>query len=223
MSERIFIDQKIYIKEVSSIILDIIERSPGGLVILGGGNSPKKINAELSIHLEKNFSLKEHFYHNFKFFLSDERYVDLMHLNSNYRMLKETLFQDSDSLIPFPTHLPIEECVKEYEKLILKEISNSNIVFSLLGIGDDGHTASLFPGQFKTTEEIVLDGGAGPEGLKRMSLGHKLLLKSQKTLFLMNSEAKYKAYENASVQTDTMEYPLIPFIASNHSYFYQAK
>jgi len=81
----------------------------------------------------------------------DERYVPLDHNDSNFKEAKK-LF-DSVSIPKNHIHtakveLPIEECAKEYQQQLQAEFGSEHIPkldLVLLGLGPDGHTASLFP------------------------------------------------------------------------------
>jgi 6-phosphogluconolactonase len=115
--------------------------------LLSGGSSPKKLYQLLAtepyrsqIDWEKVF-----------FFFGDERYVPLDHQDSNYRMAKETLFDvleiPSQNIFPVQTQLKPEEAAEAYEKDIEEYFKHQPLKFDcvLLGLGDNSHTASLFP------------------------------------------------------------------------------
>jgi len=81
----------------------------------------------------------------------DERYVPLDHADSNYKVTKDALFSAvglSEANIHVPDcSLPLEECARDYQKKLEKEFGGKLPSFDLilLGMGPDGHTASLFP------------------------------------------------------------------------------
>jgi 6-phosphogluconolactonase len=86
------------------------------------------------------------------FFLSDERYVPGDHPDSNYRMVREALFDK----VPVPAtsiHIPPtdlsepDEAALRYEEEIRDFLGRgaSRLDWVLLGLGEDGHVASLFP------------------------------------------------------------------------------
>ena len=95
-------------------------------------------------------------------FWSDERCVPPDHADSNYRMAKESLLDH----VPVPAsnvHRVQGEGVphvaaREYEELLKGYFSSLEPAFDLilLGLGDDGHTASLFPGTLALGERSRL-------------------------------------------------------------------
>ncbi len=195
--QKVVISEESYYERIANDLIEIITSKPRGIIILGGGNSPRKINDFISHELGKSEEFKNHFFKNFKIFLSDERFVSLGDELSNSKMLRETLTGETTSLISMKTDLPFEECVSEYQNRFSELSSDFPIVFSLLGVGDDGHTASLFPGQFGKTDQFVIDGGVGPEGERRISLSHKALLLSEKIGFIVNTQTKWDAVHNS--------------------------
>jgi len=130
-------------------------------IVLSGGSTPKSLynllatNARTALPWDRMF-----------FFWGDERHVPPTDPDSNYRMADETLL----SKIPVPAgnvfrikaENPDAAAVAEaYEQTILKffqlksgEVPNFDLI--LLGMGPDGHTASLFPGTTALQEKSHL-------------------------------------------------------------------
>lgn len=135
-------------------------------------------------------------------------------------MLNDSLYKNHPNLLPYNTKLLLEDCIIDYSNMVSSLLDSKSIIFSLLGVGPDGHTASLFPKQFEKSPHPVIDGGLGPEGLRRMSLSHETLLSSKKIIFLVNSAEKEDALIKAKLSNDYGKTPLLPFIESKHSTFY---
>jgi 6-phosphogluconolactonase len=85
------------------------------------------------------------------FFFGDERYVPHSDKDSNYRMAYETLLMPlaipEDHIFPVNTTLDPALAAEDYEQRLNLFFNNNDIKFDLilLGMGDDAHTASLFP------------------------------------------------------------------------------
>jgi 6-phosphogluconolactonase len=134
--------------------------------------------------------------------LGDERWVRPDDLASNARLLQESLLVDGPgrqaSFHPVPTHLPTPEASADaYADLLIQlcggEPPKLDVV--LLGLGEDGHTASLFPG---TSAPLVRDRwvttGAG-KGLPRITLTAPALSAARSVVFLVSGAGKRQALE----------------------------
>lgn len=114
-------------------------------VALSGGSTPNAIFKELSQPSYANrIDWKKVFC-----FWSDERSVPPDHPESNFHMA----MQAGLALLPIPQHqifrmqaeTNIEENAKKYEELFFRLVPSKKFDLLMLGVGEDGHTASLFP------------------------------------------------------------------------------
>ena len=121
---------------------------------LAGGSSPRETYHLLAKFLTRDEWQKIHI------FMVDERYVDGRDVHSNFRMINETLLSYSNTALAriyrVKTELPnAEQAADDYEHQIVEHfdlsfpLSSKNMIPSfdlmILGIGADGHVASLFP------------------------------------------------------------------------------
>ena len=106
-------------------------------LILTGGQSANKIYPYLTSYLINA-------YKNFNIYLSDERCVDEHDINSNYRMLKNFFHKYECLKINkfYYEDKGIDFSIQNYTKILPQKVN-----ISLLGLGDDGHVASIFPNQ----------------------------------------------------------------------------
>jgi 6-phosphogluconolactonase len=91
-------------------------------------------------------------------YVGDERVVPPDDEDSNARLIRESLLErvgPVGSFTPMPTEGPIDECVAAYQRIISDLVTGPGIDLIHLGMGADGHTASLFPGA------PTLDAGPG--------------------------------------------------------------
>lgn len=115
--------------------------------VLSGGSSPRKLYKILSSQPYKNKINWSKTY----FFFGDERFVPENDSQRNSLMAKEVLFNplkiESSHIFMVNTNFSPEVSAKQYADSILEHFQNKPIKFDfiLLGLGDDAHTASLFP------------------------------------------------------------------------------
>ena len=132
-------------------------------------------------------------------FWSDERCVPPDRLDSNYRLAKETLLDH----IPIPAgqihRMRGEEVphrgAQEYEALVRQVLGTAAPSFDLilLGMGEDGHTASLFPNSPALEERdalVVAAPGPGGGHEDRLSFSLPLVNRAGEVAFLVNDESK---------------------------------
>ena len=116
-------------------------------VALAGGTTPRLLYEELARRSD------EVPWTNVHFFWSDERAVPLDHADSNYRLAAETLFTSGrapESNVHTMLSSPDEPeaAARAYEAQLIDILGSARPVvdWTLLGLGPDGHIASLFPG-----------------------------------------------------------------------------
>ena len=111
--------------------------------VLTGGKSPIRLYRKLvKINIDWN---------NIDLFWVDERYVSHFSKNSNYRLVINELIKkikiNKENIFPIKTQKSISKCSSDYSSSIKKYFKNKKISFDycLIGMGLDGHIASLFP------------------------------------------------------------------------------
>jgi 6-phosphogluconolactonase len=133
--------------------------------------------------------------------LGDERWVSATDPASNARMLRETLLAEGGPgaqarFHPVPTELPTPEAsVDAFERYVRDLCPGDPPVFDvmLLGLGDDGHTASLFPGTPATQERTRLVTIGAGKGMERISLTAPVLSAARQVMFLVSGAGKGEA------------------------------
>jgi 6-phosphogluconolactonase len=122
-------------------------------VSLSGGSTPKALYELLaSDEFKGRFPWKQ-----VSWYWGDERFVPHDHPESNYRMVREAMLSKApvppENIHPIPTDGTPEEAAREYERTLQRAYGRATLDPSrplfdimLLGLGADGHTASLLPG-----------------------------------------------------------------------------
>lgn len=142
-------------------------------------------------------------------FWGDERYVPKDHLQSNYRVVKETLLDHvpvpAQNVHPMPTdRADPAEAARLYEAE-LKAVFGETLRFDLvlLGLASDGHMASLFPGSRALDEATrwVVAVRVPAEPPRRLTLTFPVLNSAAQVFFLVAGLAKAGALHRALVGT----------------------
>ena len=138
--------------------------------------------------------------------LADERWVDPQDAASNERLVRDVLLQDHAAPARFhglkngaPT--PDLGAVSAWETFARVPRPFDTVI---LGMGDDGHTASLFPGSPNLPSALNASAAAGCVGMwspvppqPRLSLNLTALLDSRRIVLLISGEAKWRTYAAA--------------------------
>jgi 6-phosphogluconolactonase len=174
-------------------------------VALTGGSSPKKLYELLAQEPHKN----ELFWKDTYVFWGDERFVPQDDDRYNAKMAYETLLNHvpvpRDQIYPMPYSdiMPPEEVARQYENLLRNHFNTAAPQFDLilLGMGDDGHTASLFPHTpvLQENERWVSEVYHTGQQMYRITLTAPLINKAKKIAFLLFGENK------AQVLLDVLE------------------
>jgi 6-phosphogluconolactonase len=142
-------------RHVAEWMLHLVEARGGqSAVCLSGGSTPRRLYEVLaSPAIRPRFPWSD-----VHWFFGDERLVPDDHPDSNFRMVREALFSvapiPGENIHPVPTQgVDLDQAAQAYETT-LKQFHGSDRLdakaplfdLTLLGIGDNGHTASLFPG-----------------------------------------------------------------------------
>ena len=179
------------------------------MVALSGGSTPEGLYRELATrHLasapDKTSDALSVPWQQTHVFFSDERYVPHDDPQSNYRMAREALLDHvpvlPDQVHPMPTDAASPaQAAAAYEQTLTKVFQTSLPRFDLilLGMGADGHTASLFPGTEAVQEQRRLVAAPWVEKLKthRLTLTPPVLCHGRQVLFLVSGASKADALD----------------------------
>lgn len=133
------------VKQFLQIAHSSIKKNDIFTVALSGGSTPNAIFKALSQPPYRN----ELDWSKVLFFWSDERSVPPTHPESNYHMAMEAglaqLPIPKDHIFRMRAEKDIEQNALKYEQDIIRNIPSKRFDLMMLGMGEDGHTASLFP------------------------------------------------------------------------------
>lgn len=167
-------------KDWTKAAVSSILSSNAKTIALSGGSTPKEIYEALG---KKKIQWSK-----IKFYEVDERYVPKKNPSSNYKLINDTLIDKTKSkFFFFDTSLPIATALKTYAKTLPKKFD-----LIILGIGPDGHTASLFPNSKALTSKAkVAHTQTKQFDIKdRLTLAFGPILNSKKIIVLLKGKEK---------------------------------
>ncbi|MGJ3237856.1 MAG: 6-phosphogluconolactonase [Anaerolineae bacterium] len=190
---------------------------------LAGGSTPEPVYAMLAHKFDAYLDWSR-----IHLFFGDERVVVPDDPQSNYHMVKTALLDHID--IPAENvhrirgELEPQAAADAYAEEIRSFFGDDDTYFdlNLLGMGDDGHTASLFPGTDAVHEQntLVIAHHVQAKGdLWRVSLTFPAILKSGNIMFMVAGENKAPALKAVLTGTEQVDvYPAQVIARSDHPY-----
>lgn len=174
-----------------------IRKSGDCSVVLSGGSSPKRLYQLLASAEYKNTAD----WGRVSFFFGDERYVPFDHPENNGQMAKQTLFDplkiEASKIFYIGTSLSPEHDAANYTDAIFTHFGQQPPRFDLvlLGLGDNSHTASLFPytNVLHETNAIVRPVFLQEQNIYRVTMTAPLVNAAHKIAFLVYGNNKAEA------------------------------
>ncbi len=186
--------------------------------VLTGGKSPIKLYKNLA--KEKNIPWR-----NIDFFFGDERCVNKNSKDSNFNMCKKNLLKKIPILNSQIYEINIKNkkfknIAREYEKKIKKYFNGKKICFdlTLLGIGNDGHIASLFKNNISKINKKDVDFVIRKD-FKRVTLTIKCINNSKNIFLWAPGKNKKKIIKNI-IKDKRLVYPASYLRSKNNILFY---
>ncbi len=202
----IFEDVAAVAKEAASLFISLSREailSKGRFTVaLAGGSTPKALYELLAGPLRGEIEWEKVFV-----FWGDERFVPPDHADSSYAMINASLLTNvplpQKNIFQVPTvGLSIEESAAIYSATLVTHVSNGNELpcfdLVLLGMGSDGHTASLFPGSptLYSQDLVAVEKHSPKPPLLRVTFTHKLINNASNILIMVTGADKSQTLRN---------------------------
>ncbi|TDH18340.1 6-phosphogluconolactonase [Segetibacter sp. 3557_3] len=174
---------------ISDYITDTLQKQERFTFCLAGGSTPKDLYHILAMRYSDSIEWER-----VHFFWGDERYVPYHDERNNARLAIDAFLCHTDvpdsQVHRMNTGVDENTAVDEYQKILETYFKESQHSFDLilLGLGNDGHTLSLFPtnnNEFSTWTASV----RGPETL-RLTLTPEIVNRSKQVVFLVAGDEK---------------------------------
>jgi 6-phosphogluconolactonase len=161
---------------------------------LAGGRTPRSVYARLA---EPDLSATIR-WDLVSFYFGDERCVPPDHPDSNYRMAREALL-DRVPVAPAQVHPILCDDEPEAAALAYEQVLPDSFDLLLLGMGADGHTASLFPGSPATQElrRRVVPAEAPDPPIQRVTVTPAVIAAARRPVIIVTGAAKAAAVARA--------------------------
>jgi 6-phosphogluconolactonase len=175
---------------IASTVKTTVQAQGSCSLALAGGSTPRAIYQQLA-QLDVPWPAVQ-------IYFGDERRVPPDHVDSNYRMVRESLL---DALVASPPLVHRmqaledgEEAARAYERVLPERLD-----VLLLGMGGDAHTASLFPGSAATQERMrrILHVPGPPGSVDRLTVTPAVIESAREVAVLVAGRAKARIVREA--------------------------
>lgn len=194
--------------DAKNIFIDLLKTNGGNTFIVPGGKTPELFYQKLASEV-KNWDT-------IALVLSDERVVDQNSKNSNYKMINKNLLQSirgscKPVIMPKIKNIFLGSLLESFNDFY-KSVKPPKAAF--LGIGADGHTASLFSGiedKFNAIDPYFLLTRPN-ENFSRISISANILMHIPNIIFLISGSSKkriVKRLRDGSYKTGKLPYEMI--------------
>lgn len=198
-------------RAVADTIDDAVQHRSRCALVLSGGSTPRMLYTLLASQFRDRIPWPQ-----VHVFWGDERYVPPDDPRSNYRMAKEALLDHvpcpAANIHPMPTGFSsADDAAREYERTLFHHGSGDWPRFDLvlLGLGEDGHTASLFPGSpaldERTRAVVAVEAAVDPAA--RLTLTPPAFARAGIVYFLVTGPSKRQALRDALAATPGAAHP----------------
>jgi 6-phosphogluconolactonase len=213
-----------------SVAKHAIETRGRFILSLSGGTTPEYLYTLLA----KPPYCNQIPWHKTFVFWGDERFVPSDDKQNNANMAKTLLLDHIDipsiNINPIPVDLELGKAAKKYETIIKKFFGEDTLRFDLifLGLGENGHTASLFPGSDVVFENkrLIRDVYVAEQNMFRITMTPLLINKAHNIIFLVEGGNKSKILKtvlSGSLQPDKFPAQVIKAENGNLYWFVDKK
>jgi len=184
---------------IVSTLEEALARAPAASIALTGGKTPEPIYGMLAGAPYRDRLA----WHRIDFFWGDERPVGPESPESNFGMARRSLL-DRVAAPEERIHriegesADLEDAARRYEAEVRRVVAGTPVPrfdLVLLGMGDDGHTASLFPGTAWDGARLVTPNFVPKLGATRITMTPRLVNAARAVLFIVSGASKAEALE----------------------------
>lgn len=194
---------------ITSLIQKTLEVKERFTIALSGGETPKQLYQTLASDAYRG----KINWGRLHIFWGDERFVPFNDDRNNAKMASDNLLSKvnipAEQVHTIWTDVTPEASAKQYENLLHKYFDDKQTTFDLvlLGMGDDGHTLSLFPGsELLNDKNSLVSAVSSKEKGERITLMPSVVNRSSAIAFLITGESKAKILKQV-LESQQHDYP----------------
>ena len=208
-------------QSISEILIEAIRKRGRASMAVSGGSTP--------ISLFKNFSLISIDWTKVDLTLADDRWVDSKSAYSNELLVRTHLIKNKAAKVNFIPLKNDSKTAKEGQKNSEETLRNITLPFDVvvLGMGADGHTASLFPCSDELSDAMDLNNlnkliSISPKTApyERISFTAKVIIDSKNIFLHLNGSNKLHTLESAMECKDSSKMPIYAFLEKGLSIYW---
>jgi len=206
---------------IGEILTEAIRKRGRASMAVSGGSTP--------IRLFKEFSLLSIDWTKIDLTLADDRWVDAKNADSNELLVRTHLMKNKAAQVNFIPLKNDAKTAKEGQKFSEKMLRKITLPFDVvvLGMGSDGHTASLFPCSDELPEAMNLNNSnylisTSPKTApyERLSLTARVIFDSKNVFLHLNGSSKLHTLESAMEYKDLNKMPIYTFLKNGLSIYW---
>jgi 6-phosphogluconolactonase len=190
--------------------IEAVEKEGHFFVALSGGSTPREMHRKLATRSSIPWQVVHIFW-------GDERCVPVSDPSSNYGTAWEDFLGKvplpAEQIHPMPAHMAPEQGALRYERELhhlfnLRRGEFRGFDLAFLGLGKDGHTASLFPGQdsLGERERFVVAVKGGDPDVDRLTLTFPVINSAKEVIFMVSGREK-SGVVKAVIEAEDEKFP----------------
>lgn len=200
-----------FAERLCAILTDAIEQRGQAYLVVSGGRTPQALFQKLS-QAQLDWS-------KVTITLADDRFLPDTEADSNERLVKASLLQNNAAMASFISlYAAFEKAEQAVPTLLQRVVDLPTFDAVILGMGEDGHTASLFPCSKEVQAGMAADAPAllavnpTTAPYQRISFSKTRLLNSRFLFLHLVGDSKLKVLEQAMASHDVLAMPIRAFL-----------
>lgn len=200
-----------FAERLCAILTDAIEQRGQAYLVVSGGRTPQALFQKLS-QAQLDWS-------KVTITLADDRFLPDTEADSNERLVKASLLQNNAAAASFISlYAAFEKAEQAVPALLQRVVDLPTFDAVILGMGEDGHTASLFPCSKEVQAGMAADAPAllavnpTTAPYQRISFSKTRLLNSRFLFLHLVGDSKLKVLEQAMASHDVLAMPIRAFL-----------